>query len=397
MEEFQPTDQFTGELIQLLESGASKLLHAPAWYFIAFQSQDFHKAAESFEHSIAAARAAGEAPALGPEFCLFTDLDFMLVTTLWGYATFLIERGEVARAEPLLTESLKLYKASDNQYEIADAISTLGILSLMQGDLAQAYELFQQGLTIAAAFNKRETLGYAQPLLALVTLYSGDALAARHLLDESLRLCLELKDKIFLARVCANLAEVELWEGKLEEAEHWLARSLAYHADPHIITIDQLQRLFVAARLAVAQQRYARAATLFGLAGQVHSDIHNVIAGPMRALADDALAAVRAALEPGLFAAAFDSGRKLSLAEAFATILAPRSQRAGNAHNHLIQVSAHDFAWEFHLSTVQRKEHIGNPPSGRGRARHARRCPVPIQAPPSASRSPEKPFLRRRG
>ena len=78
-----------------------------------FNSSDFHQAAEAFEHSLAAARAAGEAPALGPEFCLFTDLDFMLVTVLWGYATFLIERGEVARAKPLLTESLSLYKARD--------------------------------------------------------------------------------------------------------------------------------------------------------------------------------------------------------------------------------------------------------------------------------------------
>ena len=323
VEEFQPPDQFTGELMQLLESGASKLLHAPAWYFIAFQSQEFHTAAEAFELSIAAARSAGQAPALGPEFCLFNDLDFMLVTNLWGYATFLIERGEVARAEPLLTESLKLYKASDNQYEIADAISTLGILSLVQGDLAQAYEFFQQGLTIAVAFDKRETLGYAQPLLALVTLYGGNGLAARHLLDESLRLCLELKDKFYLARVCAIQAEVELWEGKLEEAEHWLARSLAYHADPHRLTIDQVQRLFVAARLATAQQRYHEAAILFGLAGRVHSAIHDVIGGPMRALADEALAAVRAELAPDLFADAFKTGSQLSLAVTFATILAP--------------------------------------------------------------------------
>ena len=143
------------------------------------------------------------------------------------------------------------------------------------------------------------------------------------MLSESLHLCLELKDKFYLARVCAYLAEVDLWEGKLEEAEHWLARSLAYHADPHRLTVDQVQRLFVAARLATAQQRYPRAATLFGLADQMHSAIHNVIAGPMRDLADDALATVRAALDPAVFAAAFDTGRQLSLAEAFATILAP--------------------------------------------------------------------------
>ena len=90
---------------------------------------------------------------------------------------------------------------------------------------------------------------------------------ARWLLNESLRVCFELKDQFYLARVSIFLAEVGLREGNLDQAELWLARSLAYHADPSRITIDQVQRLFVAGRLAAAQERYARAATLFGIAG----------------------------------------------------------------------------------------------------------------------------------
>ena len=82
-------------------------------------------------------------------------------------------------------------------------------------------------------------------------------------------------------------------------------------------------RLWVAARLATAQQQYPRAATLFGLTEQMHSQIHHVIAGPMRSLADAALATVQAALEPAVFAAAFAAGQQMSLAEAFASILAP--------------------------------------------------------------------------
>ena len=85
----------------------------------------------------------------------------------------------------------------------------------------------------------------------------------------------------------------------------------------------EVARLFVAARLATAQQQYRRAATLFGLAEQVHSQIHYAIAGPMRALADAALATVRDALEPAVFAEAFAMGQQMSLEEAFATILAP--------------------------------------------------------------------------
>jgi hypothetical protein len=45
----------------------------------------------------------------------------------------------------------------------------------------------------------------------------------------------------------------------------------------------------------------------------------------MRTLADAALATVREALEPAVFAAAFAVGQQMALAEAFVTILAPGS------------------------------------------------------------------------
>ena len=47
------------------------------------------------------------------------------------------------------------------------------------------------------------------------------------------------------------------------------------------------------------------------------------LAGRCAALADAALATVQAALDPAVFAEAFAAGRQVSLAEAFATILAP--------------------------------------------------------------------------
>lgn len=75
--------------------------------------------------------------------------------------------------------------------------------------------------------------------------------------------------------------------------------------------------------LATAQQQYARAATLFGLADQMHRHVHYAVAGPMRALAEAALTLVRAALEPAVFAEAFTTGQQMTLNEAFATVLVP--------------------------------------------------------------------------
>lgn len=77
--------------------------------------------------------------------------------------------------------------------------------------------------------------------------------------------------------------------------------------------------------MATAQQQYTSAAILFGLAGQAHSRIQAAIAGPIRELADEALAIVREALGAGRFDAAFATGQQLSLDEASTTILAPGS------------------------------------------------------------------------
>jgi hypothetical protein len=247
----------------------------------------------------------------------------VLAGALSWYAATLLDQGEVARAAPIATESLALFRARENRYGIGDCLGTLGRLALLQGDLPQAHRHFHEVVTLATTFNLRMTQCQWQPLLGLVTLYDDNAAAAHRLLNESLHLCLELKNKFFLARVCTYLAEAALWAGALEQAEQWLAQSLAYHADPHRITIYELERLWVVARVATAQQHYQQAATLFGLADQAHSRIHYVYAGPVRALAEAALATVRAALDPAVFAKAFAVGQQLSLSKAFATILTP--------------------------------------------------------------------------
>lgn len=163
-----------------------------------------------------------------------------------------------------------------------------------------------------------------------MALYRGETIEARRLLTESLGRCVDLKEQYLLARNCTYLAEAALWEGLVDEAAQWLAQSLANHADPQWITIHEVTLVWVAARLATAQQQYLRAATLFGLADQAHSQVHYAIGGPMRALANAALATVQAALEPAVFAEAFAAGRQLSPAEALATILAPG--KAGGVH-----------------------------------------------------------------
>lgn len=321
LEEFQPPERWSEEMMQLLAVCSDKVLQAATWFFIAGFSSEFSPAA--WERAIALSRAAQGEPGPGAAYGSLSDIDFILASCLEDYANALIQRGEIAQAAPLIQESLEIYRRRGIHYELADGPGALGSIALLQGDLAQAHTLLREAVTIASDFKTQAMVGTWQPLLGVVTLYGGDSTEARRLLSESLGIWLELKNKNGVARVCTYLAETALWEGEPEQAEQWLAQSLAYEADPQQITVYQVERLWVAARLATAQHYYERAATLFGLADKVHSQVHYAIAGPMRTLADGALAMVHESLEPAVFAESFAAGQQMSLNEAFTTVLAP--------------------------------------------------------------------------
>jgi ATP/maltotriose-dependent transcriptional regulator MalT len=228
----------------------------------------------------------------------------------------------VAQSTALATESLLINRAQGDNSMLLNCLALLGRAALLQGELTQAHTYFQEALTIAAIFNYATPRCQWQPVLGLVCCYQGNLPEARRLLQESIQFCQEQQEKFFLARNYTYLAEVALATGALGEAEQSLAQSLAAYADPRQVTLDEVERLLIAARLATAQQHYLRAATLFGLAEQNHGRSQAVIAKPMRSRAEAARATVQAALEPASFAEAFAAGQQLAIEEAYATLLA---------------------------------------------------------------------------
>ncbi len=323
-EEFQPAERWNAEMMQLLDASSNMVLHATAWQGIAktYYTTDYPRAVAGWERGIACARAAGAASTVDRRFCALSDHRQRLGNLLWAYGNALVNQGEFEQALPLLLESHDIFQQRGSRYEMAESLGTLGLLALLQGDLDRAYTQLREAVTISKGFNQW-MIGFWQPVLGYVTLYTGDVAGARRLLTESLRLCTDLKIPMLLTRNMTFLAEVALWEGQIDQAAHWLAQSLTQEADPGIILIYEVVRLHVAARLATAQQQYERAALLFGLAEQANRQIHYAYSGPIRSLADAALATVQAALEPAVFAEAFAAGQQITLAEAFARILAP--------------------------------------------------------------------------
>jgi len=322
-EDFQPIEQYMDELIQLQAACANQLLRAIAWRSIAVAKADFAQAVAAWDRCLPLLNAANNEPALDDAYCVYADLVYQQAFALFRYAIRLTDVGEYTQAEHLSAESLTLFRRRDNRDYILYPLGNLGRLALLRGDSVQARLLLQEAVTSAAKIGNRMGLGDWQPRLAIASLYCGDIAEARRLLLESLELVRDLKNDMYLSRIYTYLAETELWDGEPARSAQWLAQAVIHHANPRWARTELVDCLWVAARLATAQQDYLRAATLFGLAEQLRSRIRYPLVEPLRALVDVALTTGRAALKPTVFDVAFATGQQMSLDEAFATILVP--------------------------------------------------------------------------
>jgi predicted ATPase len=324
-DDFQSIDRYMSELVALQEASANHCLRAIAWRCMGVATADYARAITLWEQCIRLLRqssSAAEGSTVVVEgYCVYADRTYQLAFALFRYAIRLIDAGEYDAAEQLSTESLTLFRRQQNRDFIVYPLGNLGRLALLRGDLTQARLLLQEAIATARTIGNVMGLLDWLPRLGVVTLYSGNVDLARQLLHESLQLSRTITSAMYLAWSYTYLAETALWQGDHDQAAQWLAQALTYHANPRWVRTELVDCLWVAARLATAQQQYHRAATLFGLVAQVGQRIRYAPVAPVRSLVNAALATVQAALEPATFAEAFAAGQRMTLAEAFSLML----------------------------------------------------------------------------
>ena len=326
-DDFRSIDRYMAELVQLQEASANKGLQAIAYRCMGVATADFAHAVTHWAQCIALLREVSNEPDLGSVgddgYCVYSDGAYQLAFALFRYAIRLTDGGDYAAAERLSSESLAIFRRRGNRDFIVYPLGNLGRLALLRGDLVQARLLLQEAIATARSMSNSMGLLDWLPRLAVVMLYGGDVAEARRLLDESLRICLTVNSAMYLAWNYTYLAETALWQGDHDQAAQWLAQALTYHANPRWVRTELVDCLWVAARLATAQQQYQRAATLFGLVEQVGQRIRYAPVEPVQSLVNAALATVQAALEPAAFAEAFAAGQQMTLAEASVTLQSP--------------------------------------------------------------------------
>ena len=106
-----------------------------------------------------------------------------------------------------------------------------------------------------------------------------------------------------------------LAQGELDEADDWLGQSLFHHPETQPVNVDEVERLALAAWVAVARHEYGRAAILLGQV-QAHSRRFDTItAGWIQARVAAVATDLTGALGETKFTAALAYGRRIGSGE----------------------------------------------------------------------------------
>ncbi len=256
-----------------------------------------------------------------PAFCLYSSKEHLQANLLSRHGSLLSRRGAYAEARRCLEACLAIERAQGNNDTVADPLGRLGQLALIEGDMPQARAHLHAAFAAARNSGNAMSLATWQPLYAKLLLYVGDCDGALQLARESLAFCHTMQDAVSLAKATTVLAAAALQCGDLPAATQALATAQQHFTYARFVRPELVDCLYIAARLAAAEQRYPQAAELFGLAHRLRDEIHHRLDAPMRPLVDGALEEVRRALASGAFAEAWRRGEQLSSQDVLALLV----------------------------------------------------------------------------
>ncbi len=224
-------------------------------------------------------------------------------------------RGDKAGARVLYEEALALFrKCGDRQWE-SYCLHNLGNIAHDLGDNDQAEALLREGLALTDALGDLWQRAYCLRSLGDVAQAQGDLDGATNLLEEGRSLCRRLGDRMSEAGTICSLAIIARRRNSPSEAQSLSQAALALYRDmgqAHGVALCLLEL----AEIAAEQGQWTRTASLLALKDAACQDA---------SLVDETLArfaalhqATLAALGKASFAAAWASGRLLTLEQAVA-------------------------------------------------------------------------------
>ena len=127
-------------------------------------------------------------------------------------------QGQYARAQPLYEESLALERARGDMSGVADELHHLGWLAHEQGNYVRARVLYEESLAIRRPLGDLRGNAFTLQNLANLTLAEGDYAQAQTLQEENMAIRRALVDRIGTADALHNLGNIVLKQGDMRRA-----------------------------------------------------------------------------------------------------------------------------------------------------------------------------------
>ncbi|MBI3961283.1 MAG: tetratricopeptide repeat protein, partial [Deinococcus sp.] len=123
-------------------------------------------------------------------------------------------QGDYQRALALLEESLALYQKRGEKWGMANALNNLALTARCQGNYGRALALGEQSLALSQEIGAQQNIAAALTTLGLVACSQGDDQRATSSLKESLVLCQRLGLKLTIVECLEGLAQVAGGQGQ---------------------------------------------------------------------------------------------------------------------------------------------------------------------------------------
>ena len=242
--------------------------------------------------------------------------------TLYFWGDLAVDLGEYQSARRQLEECLDACEQVGDPYLRGFPLVTLARVACAEGDIAQARAYAREGLALRSAETSWRWLrAVALNALGEVERYAENDAEAAALFSEALAIYQAQADEPGIAWTRHDLGHLALRAGETQRAATLFSQALTAR-DRHRYFLGVATGLADMASVASALGRPAPAARLFGAADALLERIGLVLA-PVDALTFDRdLASARAALDPAIFAAAWDAGAALTTEDAIAEALA---------------------------------------------------------------------------
>ena len=236
---------------------------------------------------------------------------------LLGAGVLAWTQGDRAHARRRLEDSVVLARALENQHLLAESTHFLANEILAVGDARTARSLAEESVALYRRVGlDRFGLAVTLATTGIAAMALEEYGVARAALEESAAVAREAGDKWALSLPLRNLGIVAFRQGEMSQATSFLRESL-------IVLRDLREKWFVSrcfetmAAIAALQGDWNRSARLFGAGEILREAVGASVLPAYRPDYDRGLAALRGALREEELQTAWESGRTMTLDDAF--------------------------------------------------------------------------------